>query len=67
MIKRIINFLTRSIDIDCVYCKKRMNIKKRYAHRYVCCSDACGYKFFTGVKNLYFEERELSDEEETLL
>ena len=67
MIRKIINFLTRSIDINCAYCKKRMNIKKKYDNKYVCCSNTCGYNFFKQINNIYFEEKEISDEQETLL
>jgi len=44
-----------------------MNIKKKYANRYICCSNICGHKFFKQMNNIYFEEREISDEQETLL
>ena len=67
MLRIIINFITRSIDVNCAYCKKRINIKKKYANKYICCSDSCGHKFFTGVQNIYFEETENSSDRDSLL
>lgn len=39
-------YINRYIYINCVNCSKAIHIHKKYANKYLCCSNNCGYNFF---------------------
>jgi len=66
---KTINYLTKTTNVNCLYCKKNINIKKKYANKYLCCSNECGFIIFTNLNSLnslILEDNKNSDTESLL-